>query len=119
MNPDADYVSICVYEPEKTYHFLLKHLRFSKCDNMTNEKQEFYLCNDFNNHYALKFRAREEELKEIIINTDDCLRDYLQLGLVGIKFEKKPQYTAYGLEVDFTDDNGNKYRLLEQRNYSE
>jgi len=56
---------------------------------------------------------------QIILNTDDCLKEYHNLKTAGIDFIDQPQYLAIGLAAEFNDDYGNQYILLEERNYNE
>lgn len=53
----------------------------------------------------------------IVLNTDDCLRDYYKLKSRGIEFINKPEYLSVGLSVQFTDPSGNVFSLFEQRDY--
>ena len=55
----------------------------------------------------------------IILNTDDCLNDYHLLKTKGVFFFNDPQYLSIGLAAYFLDTCGNKFLLLEERNYSE
>jgi hypothetical protein len=123
INKELIYLQLSVREPEEACQFLVKYLGFSKYTvpgkKVNAERQAFLVCNRFGNSYLLTpvFLLQSDE--EIIVNTDDCLRDYCQLNLAGLKFEKKPQYTSDGLEVKIIDHNGNKYKLLEKRDYTE
>jgi len=54
--------------------------------------------------------------QKAVIYTADCLKDYYELKKRSVT-TGEPFYTAEGLAVDLTDDWGNKYRLLENRNY--
>jgi predicted enzyme related to lactoylglutathione lyase len=55
----------------------------------------------------------------IIINTADCLNDYHLLRTAGVFFCKSPAYLPAGLAAEFLDPAGNKFMLLEERNYNE
>jgi hypothetical protein len=55
----------------------------------------------------------------IILNTDDCLKDYHNLKTLGVNFKEQPQYLAAGLYAEFNDDYGNEFILLEERNYND
>jgi hypothetical protein len=55
----------------------------------------------------------------IVLATDDCLKDYHNLKLAGVSFEKQPRYLSNGLSAEFSDSYGNQYVLLEERNYNE
>ena len=126
MTKDPNYLQLSVNDPEKTYQFLVSHLGFFKHDapgaKRLIDKQWYLVGNRFDNNYLLTSQekpALSVEHSEVIINTDDCLRDYHQLKMAGIKFEKKPGYSLYGLEATFIDDHGNNYKLLEKRDYSD
>ena len=54
----------------------------------------------------------------IIINTEDCLKDYYFLKQEQVEFLTEPRYLSIGLAADFADAAGNRYMLLEERRYS-
>ena len=53
----------------------------------------------------------------IVLNTDDCLRDYYKLKTLGVRFLNKPEYLSVGLTAQFADPSGNIFALFEQRDY--
>jgi predicted enzyme related to lactoylglutathione lyase len=55
----------------------------------------------------------------IILNTEDCLNDYHALKTNGVAFLSEPQYLPTGLAANFSDNSGNSFLLLEERNYNE
>jgi len=55
----------------------------------------------------------------IVLNTDDCLREYHKLHEAGINFCSEPQYIPLGLGAEFLDPAGNRFLLLETRKYAE
>ncbi len=61
----------------------------------------------------------DQEVKYIIIHTDDCLRDYHKYIIAGVEFINRPEYTNAGLQVDFLDNRDNRYTLLEERIYTD
>jgi hypothetical protein len=73
------------------------------------------------NKLTLIFQKLENSagINTIIFHTDDCLRDYHRYILLGVEFTSRPQYHAAGLQVNFIDDYGNCYTLLEERIYTE
>ena len=54
----------------------------------------------------------------IILNTDDCLNDHHSLKAAGVDFCAGPQYLPIGLVAEFKDPSGNKFLLLEERDYN-
>ena len=127
MMPEEKYQTACVKEPKKVLEFLIKHLDFF---DSRQEKKRYVgklgvtVSNKLGNNYLqlLNFSliANKPNSHEIIIlNTDDCLRDYHKLKSADIKIEQIPRYTARGLEAIISDNYGNHFMLLEKRNYSE
>jgi len=126
MMEGSPYLNLSVKEPEKTLKFLTQYLGFFNYRNLqplpSARETGVLIGNKFGNNYFIQGRAykqADEGVKPIVINTDDCLRDYHHLNASGIKFSRAPRYTPNGLEVVFVDAYGNKYTLLEKRDYSE
>jgi hypothetical protein len=125
MNGGLKYSTACVNKPAEASRFLNRHLNFVSYQNEapgTGDSSEGVLIgNKFGNNYLLCPPAgRTENLNEtIIINTDNCLRDFHQLKNAGIQIEKAPKYTANGLEAVIADNYGNRYLLVEKRDYSD
>ena len=70
--------------------------------------------------FVLVKRKASHDVKNcIILNTDDCLNDYHRLKTGGVVFFAEPQYSSIGLATYFSDKSGNKFLLLEERNYDE
>lgn len=62
---------------------------------------------------------RNAKFKHITFYTDDCLRDYHKYTLAGVEFVSRPEYTDYGLKVDFIGYAEARYSLLEERIYTD
>ncbi|CAN5331745.1 hypothetical protein BH09BAC6_BH09BAC6_36140 [soil metagenome] len=127
MTEELTYLNMCVREPEKTMKFLTLHFGFFNNRGLSEidkpAKQGFLIGNKFGNNYFIPLQSKSDSQavsfnKPIVINTDDCLRDYHHLRVAGINFEGMPRYTPNGLEVVISDKNGNRYTLLEKRDYS-
>jgi hypothetical protein len=56
---------------------------------------------------------------KIIVNTSDCLKEYLLLKDGGIEFEERPKYLPLGLAAKFKVADGSQYMLLEERDYDQ
>jgi hypothetical protein len=126
MIEDLIHLQLSVHEPEKACRFLIVHFGFFKCDldgKRIPEKQGFLICNNFGDRYLLTAKNNSFSMIDadeiILVNTDDCLRDYHLLNIAEIRFAGKPKYTSNGLEATIIDDYGNRYTLLEKRDYSE
>lgn len=55
----------------------------------------------------------------IVLKTDDCIRDYHLFRQKQLDTITKPRYVDNGLELCFSDPSGNRFILLEERDYSE
>lgn len=54
----------------------------------------------------------------IVLNTTDFLKDHFELKHNGITFLSEPEYTPAGLAAAFNDPSGNRWVLIEERDYS-
>jgi catechol 2,3-dioxygenase-like lactoylglutathione lyase family enzyme len=50
----------------------------------------------------------------LTIETDDCLKDYVEMKARGVKFYGKPEVQPYGTEVVFEDLYGNLFDLIQR-----
>jgi len=105
MNAELDYLPFFVGEPEEIATVLEQHLGFSRQDTLTLLR---------GNYEAGKLMQRE-----VTIPTDNCLRDYVKLRDAGIAIETLPYYANDGLRVAARDHAGNRFLLVEKRNYAE
>jgi len=125
MGSGLKYSTACVNRPAEAYRFLNRHLNFVNYQTETREtgdgSEGVLIGNKFGNNYLLCPPAgrTESAYETIVINTDNCLRDFHQLKNAGIQIEKAPKYTANGLEAIIADNYGNRYLLVEKRDYSD
>ncbi len=66
----------------------------------------------------LSEKTYPEQTEEVHLDTTDCLEYYCRLKTNNVEFKGKPSYSPSGLGAQFTDLDGNRYHLLEPRNYS-
>ena len=61
----------------------------------------------------------DENKELVLINTPDLLKSFNQLRSTGrqVKIEQVPKYTAIGIELIFSDPHGNRFLLMEKRDY--
>jgi len=124
MTEELTYVDVCVKEPKKTLLFMTQYLGFFNYGTLSELEKPgrhgFLLKNKWGNNFFIALQQQAGlPPQTIVLNTDDCLRDYYCLDKAGVKCEGIPSYTNYGLELTVADDSGNKYILLEQRDYSD
>ena len=58
------------------------------------------------------------EQETIILSTDDCLKDYYMLKQQDLPQLSEPVYTDKGLFIEFCDPSGNRFILMENRDYT-
>ena len=117
------YVPVFTNNPETQIEFFTQKLGFKLSDKdlwFEGTNCKVIETGDAEVQLVLINKLPGPEFKNhIILNTDDCLNDYHLLKTVGVKFFEEPQYQPVGLVANFTDCNGNKVILLEERNYNE
>ncbi|EDM36602.1 hypothetical protein PBAL39_25080 [Pedobacter sp. BAL39] len=69
----------------------------------------------------LLIQARKDDAvqDDIILSTDDCIRDYYRLKQQGMLDLKEPAYFDSGVFLEFKDPSGNRFVLIEKRDYKE
>jgi len=119
------YSTACVNKPAEASRFLNLYLNFVNYNidviGRVNNGEGLLVGNQFGNNYLLCSPGETaNKLGEAIaINTDNCLRDFHRLKNADIQIVKAPRYTINGLEAVFADNYGNKYVLVEKRDYSD
>ncbi|MXV17036.1 VOC family protein [Hufsiella ginkgonis] len=122
MDLTLKYTPVQVKDPESVKDFLLDFFGFiywRKAFITGNLEGIIVGLNVTDPHRMLLVNGGPGSAGTLIINTDDCLKDYNELLQKGISPGQKPQYTAMGLAVTIEDASGNKYVLLEEREYEE
>lgn len=117
------HVTVFVKDMEEAVGFFTKKLGFNTAANAEPDKQTLQVpirINNADQYLNLVVDKDKNGFKSrIILNTDDCLKDYHDLKTQGIDFKDQPQYLSAGLYAEFNDNYGNEYVLLEERNYNE
>jgi len=119
MEVELNYLPVCVNEPEKVIAVLEEHLGFYRC---VYQPLPGLIRNEYGDHYLLQSPEDTRESTsgpELTIPTNDCLRDYLRLFKAGFTVETLPHYTDDGLKVTIRDDAGNRFLIVEKRDYAE
>lgn len=124
VTEELTYADVYVKEPQKALLFMTQYLGFFNYGTLSEMdkpgRHGFLVKNKWGNNFFIALQQKGDLPQQALtINTDDCLRDYYRLGQAGVKCESMPRYTGCGLEFTVADQNGNKYILLEQRDYSD
>lgn len=119
------YSAVSVKGTESVRDFLKEHFGFSysKTTSISENEQGLVVGeNESDTCYLLLLESpvtADAGHARIIVRTDDCIRDYVNLKDQGIRIVGEPQYGDIGLTVDVEDDLGNHYTLLEERRYED
>jgi predicted enzyme related to lactoylglutathione lyase len=114
------YIPVFVTDIEEGINFFKEKLGCNLLDKMVLNSTEYQLIETNGLCLALTVDEQGTGLKtRVIINSDDCLKDYHNLKIAGVCFNNSPQYLPVGLAANFNDDYGNEYVLLEERNYND
>ncbi|WP_448702647.1 VOC family protein [Mucilaginibacter sp. AW1-3] len=117
------HVTIFVKDMGEAVDFFTKKLGFTPAGNDTSDQQGDEVpirISDTDQYFNLVADKSKTGFKtRVILNTEDCLKDYHHLKTQGIDFKNQPQYLDTGLCAEFNDNYGNEYILLEERNYDE
>jgi len=124
MTEELTCVDIYVKEPKKTLLFMTQYLGFFNYGTLSELEKPgrhgFMVKNKWGNNFFIALQSDScLPPQPLMVNTDDCLRDYYCLDKAGVKCQGTPSYTSNGLQLTVTDHSGNKYILLEQRDYSD
>ncbi len=121
----AEVRCLVVNEPQKVILLLRECLGFHQValPELLRSTDLLALANDGGSRFLLytgKIRRHFDQAGEqkIIVHTRDCLKDYYELKKRSIP-ASDPFYLERGLAVDLADHWGNRYMLLETRNYLE
>jgi catechol 2,3-dioxygenase-like lactoylglutathione lyase family enzyme len=117
------HVMVFVKDMEEAIGFFTQKLGFSAADVVvfdTRNNQVPIRINNADQYLNLVVDKEKAGFKtRIILNTEDCLKDYHHLKTQGVDFKNQPQYLSAGLYAEFNDNYGNEFVLLEERNYNE
>lgn len=73
----------------------------------------------YDSSFLMLVEKEQREADMIIIYTEDCLRDYHWLRQKEVAGLGQPVYLPEGLSIEFQDPSGNRFMLLEKRDYSD
>jgi hypothetical protein len=111
-----------VYEPEKALQFLTEYLGFYQTPSavLSPTTGGHFIENDNGNRFFLKtgMDARQNcpSPQKVVIYTGNCLKAYYELKRRSF-YTSELCYTKDGLALDIIDHWGNRYMLLETRDY--
>lgn len=119
---ELKYFTLCTRNIDSEIDFCTGKLGFRvfKHTKILNQRQCTILVKD-NSDKALMLIESDDKNKAgstVILNTDDFLKDHFELKGVGVNFLSEPEYTMAGIAAAFEDPDGNRWVLIEERDYS-
>lgn len=124
MKLEIKYLMLPVKDREASVQFFTENLGFELAGDVRIRNHDCTALRINANSPLLVLEEFEDNLfrpimepDRIVLNTDDCLRDYYKLKTLGVRFVNKPEYLSVGLTVQFADPSGNIFALFEQRDY--
>jgi len=115
ITDEKKYQQLRLKEPLKSVEFLVQTMGFEPMP--AHHESEVFIHDKLGNYFKLLLNPWADCQGPVLLYTDDCLSNYFELKTLGIHFINGPQYTQQGLMVEFTDNWGNFYRILEERVY--
>jgi hypothetical protein len=112
---EKKYQQLILKEPLKSVEFLVQIMGFEPIP--ADNEREIFIHDKQGNYFKLLLNPCVDCPEPVLIHSDDCLSNYFELKTSGVHFVNEPQYTPQGLMVEFTDDWGNCYKILEERVY--
>ncbi len=67
----------------------------------------------------IKLTSDDHHKNTLILNVQDCIREYCRIKEVHSKDISEPSYSSLGLSFNFYDPSGNKVVVLEERKYND
>jgi hypothetical protein len=117
ITDEKKYQQLILKEPLKSVEFLVHTMGFDPMP--ANHEQEVFIHDKLGNYFKLLLNPCTNCQGPVLIYTNDCLSNYFDLKTSGVHFVNGPQYTPQGLMVEFTDNWGNCYKILEERFYED
>ena len=117
MEKDIVYAELSLKEPLRAFEFLVNIMGFKLVKETFELKDGILIQNKFGACFKLLLKPGIDKCEPVLIYTDDCLNDYFELKISGIRFNNDPKYIPDGLMAEFADGLGNNYKLLERRKY--
>lgn len=112
-----EYQQLILKEPLKSLEFLVQTMGFETMP--ADHEQQAFIYDKLGNYFKLLLIPGANCQEPVLIHTNDCLSNYFQLKTLGIHFINGPQYTPQGLMLEFKDNWGNYYKILEERFYED
>ena len=115
ITDEKKYQQLHLKEPLRSVEFLVQAMGFETMP--ADYAQEVFIHDKLGNYFKLVPNPCANWPGPVLIYTNDCLSNYFELKTFGIHFIHGPQYTPQGLMVEFKDNWGNCYKILEERFY--
>lgn len=119
MDLELKYKVIFVTSLDLSLEFFTTRIGFEKQEDLEVAGRDCTVLKMFNGDFLMLVQNEEIESEPAILYTDDCLRDYYRLRIKQVADLTLPEYVSEGLSITFSDPSGNRFMLLEKRDYTD
>ncbi|MNL01536.1 hypothetical protein D3C87_1220100 [compost metagenome] len=119
MDFNKGYRVVFVKCKETSLRFFMEVPGFEFYETIEIQGKECPILKLNNEDFVMLVEKDSAEQDTIILKTDDCLRDYHLFKQKSLTTLAKPRYVDNGLELCFSDPNGNQFIMLEERDYTD
>lgn len=119
MNLEQKYKVVYVTDIRKSQDFFINKIGLKEQEELDVQGRDCVILEMFNGDFLMLLQNDELETAPVILSTDDCLRDHYRLKEVQVSGLTDPVYRPDGIAVEFPDPCGNRFILLEERDYKD
>lgn len=119
MDLEKKYKVVFATCVERSLEFFVEKIGFEAYESIAIEGKECPVLQLKNGDFLMLVHREEIEQDSIVLDTDDCLRDYHLLKQKEVPDLTSPSYVTQGLSIEFFDPSGNRFILLEKRDYTD
>lgn len=119
MDLEQKYKVVYVTDIKSSLDFFMNKVGLKKQEELNMHGRDCAVLELFNGDFLMLLQHEELETVPVVLYTDDCLRDHYRLKKGLVEGLKGPVYRPEGLAIEFPDPCGNRFILLEARDYTD
>lgn len=120
MDLEQKYKVVYVTDLQKSLDFFLTKLGLKLHEHLDIPgRDRAVVLQMFDGDFLMLLQNEELEKVPVLLYTDDCLRDHYRLSVENVVGLTAPMYSPEGVTIAFPDPCGNKFILLEKRDYTD
>jgi hypothetical protein len=119
MDLEQKYKVVYVTDIRSSLDFFMNKVGLKKQEELNIPGRDCAVLKMFNGDFLMLLQNEELEPAPVVLHTDDCLRDHYRLKEGAVEGLTEPVYRADGVAIEFADPCGNRFVLLEERDYTD